>query len=194
MSYPLLFATHNAHKVEEIKKFAPSEFHISSLADKGWTTPIEETGQTLEANAWIKTHTLVNAWKGNCFADDSGLEIVALDGQPGVFSARFAGEPVDSNRNIDKVLRLMANENNRKARFRTVIALYWEGEKYTFEGQVEGKILREKRGNGGFGYDPIFVPQGYDKSFAELSPKIKNQIGHRGKALQEMTTFLKQLL
>ena len=194
MSYPLLFATHNAHKVEEIKKFAPSEFHISSLADKGWTTPIEETGQTLEANAWIKTHTLVDAWKGNCFADDSGLEIEALDGRPGVFSARFAGEPVDANRNMDKVLRLMANENNREARFRTVIALYWEGEKYTFEGQVEGKILREKRGNGGFGYDPIFVPQGYDKSFAELSPEIKNQIGHRGKALQEMTTFLKQLL
>ena len=190
MPYPLLFATHNTHKVEEIKKFAPSEFHVSSLADLGWTTPIEETGQTLEANAWIKTHTLVEARKGNCFADDSGLEIEALDGQPGIFSARFAGEPVDANKNMDKVLRLMANENNRAAQFRTVIALYWEGKKYTFEGRVKGEILHERRGRGGFGYDPIFQPEGYCQSSARMQRNEKNKISHRGLAIKKLVIFL----
>lgn len=194
MKQSLLFATHNPNKVLEIKKFAPEEYRIKSLAEQGWTTPIEETGKTLEENAWIKTDTLVAALNCNCFADDSGLEIEALGGEPGVYSARFAGATATAEDNMEKVLKLLKGTSNRAACFRTVIALYWEGSRYTFEGKVRGHLLDEKRGSGGFGYDPLFVPAGYDQTFAELSPTIKNQIGHRGKALREMTLFLKQLL
>ena len=194
MKHSLLFATHNPNKVLEIKKFAPQEYEIKSLTEQGWTTAIEETGKTLEENAWIKADTLVKALNCNCFADDSGLEIDALDGKPGVYSARFAGTTATAEDNMEKVLRLLDGSTNRKSRFRTVIALYWEGSRYTFEGKVEGHLLEEKKGSGGFGYDPIFVPTGYDKTFAELSPTIKNQIGHRGKALREMTLFLNELL
>lgn len=189
----LLFATHNPHKAEEIKKFIPKEFKIKSLSDIDWTAPIEETGHTLEENAWIKVQALIDFGKENCFADDSGLEIEALGGQPGVYSARFAGATVNANENMDKVLRLMEGVSNRKAIFRTVIVLYWQGQKFLFEGCVHGTIIDEKRGVGGFGYDPIFVPEGYEKTFAELTPEIKNKIGHRGKALLKMVSHLKLL-
>lgn len=190
----LVFATHNPNKVKEIKAFAPDTLDIKSLEDYQWTTPIPETGNTLEANAWIKANTVFDTLGLDCFADDSGLEIDALDGQPGVYSARFAGEPVDASKNMDKVLKLMEKHSARKAQFRTVIALHWKGERYTFEGFVRGSIGREKQGNGGFGYDPIFIPEGYDQTFAQLSPEIKNTIGHRGKALAKMNAFLHEVL
>ena len=190
---PLLFATHNPNKVAEIKKFINPEYSIQSLADIDWQTPIAETGNTLEENAWIKTDTLVGALGTDCFADDSGLEIETLDSQPGVYSARFSGLPVDAHRNIEKVLQLMTGKTQRQAQFRTVLALYYQGQKHTFEGIVRGKITTEKRGQGGFGYDPIFLPDGFTQTFAELSPETKNKIGHRGKALAKMIDFLHQM-
>ena len=186
----LVFATHNSNKVAEIKKFIHSNYSVQSLADIDWQTPIAETGSTLTENAWIKADTLYAAKKVNCFADDSGLEIDALNGQPGVYSARFSGVPVDAQRNIDKVLELMQGKTQRAAQFRTVIALYFQGEKHTFEGVVRGTLIDTKRGTGGFGYDPIFVPEGYAQTFAELPAATKNKIGHRGKALQQMVNFL----
>lgn len=188
----LLFATHNANKVAEIKKFIHANYAIQSLADIGWSEPIPETGNTLEENAWIKANTLFTALHTDCFADDSGLEIDVLDGQPGVYSARFSGLPMDANKNMAKVLQLMDGKNERQAQFRTVMALHFQGERHSFEGIVRGSIITKKQGSGGFGYDPIFIPDGYTKTFAELAPEIKNQIGHRGKALKKMIDFLHQ--
>ncbi|MGC6422962.1 MAG: RdgB/HAM1 family non-canonical purine NTP pyrophosphatase [Flavobacteriaceae bacterium] len=190
--FSLVFATHNANKVAEVNRFIPSFYVIQSLKDIHWHEPIAETGSTLEENAWIKTDAIVIQYGYNCFADDSGLEIDALDGEPGVYSARYAGFRANADNNIEKVLKKMTHQTNRKAQFRSVFALYWEGERHTFEGRVGGTLLTHKRGTGGFGYDPIFVPEGYQKTFAELSPLIKNKIGHRGKALQKMIRFFEE--
>lgn len=187
----LVFATNNAHKLEEARQILSPEIDVISMLDAGFDADIDETGSTLEANASIKSHTLHEFTGLNCFADDTGLEIEALDGRPGVYSARYAGPGHDFSANVDKVLNELRNEDNRKARFRTVVSLILDGQECLFEGIVDGEIMRERAGNGGFGYDPVFRPDGYNLSFAELSADEKNAISHRGRALQKMVDFLK---
>lgn len=188
----LIFATHNQNKVEEIRALLP-HFKISSLSDVGYDEEIEETGETLEENAELKAKTVFEKTGKACFADDTGLEVEALDKKPGVYSARFAGEPANSENNMDKVLSLLSAEENRNAAFRTVIAFVNDqGESIHFEGSVEGKILQERAGNAGFGYDPIFKPNGFEQSFAEMTPVQKNEISHRGKAVARFVEYLRR--
>lgn len=189
----IVFATNNAHKLQEIKEILGPQFEIVSLGELGCHEDIPETGNTLEENAWQKAD-YVNEHYGplNVFADDTGLEVEALGGEPGVHSARYAeGTDHDSKANMRKLLERLGNNNNRKARFRTVIALLINGERHTFEGQVEGRIDTEPHGTEGFGYDPLFIPEGYDKSFAELGEEVKNHISHRARAVQKLADFLK---
>lgn len=186
----LVFATNNDHKLKELKQILSSEFELLSLNDIGCTDDIPETGPTLEINAAQKSFYIWDRYGIDCFADDTGLEIEALGNEPGVFSARYAGEERSSTANMLKVLEKMANETNRKARFRCVISLIIDGEEKQFEGIVEGKILTEKHGEAGFGYDPIFMPDGYDHSFAEMSANDKNQISHRGRAVMKLVDYL----
>ena len=186
----LVFATNNPHKLEEARAVLRGVIEVISLADLGCYDDIPETANTLEGNALLKANYIKNKFKVNCFSDDTGLEIEALNGAPGVYSARFAGEgkkPID---NMNKVLTLMKGATNRKAQFRAVIVLIYNNLTYTFEGKVSGTITDEPRGQGGFGYDPIFVPDGWNKTFAQLSPKKKNRISHRGKALVKLANFL----
>jgi XTP/dITP diphosphohydrolase len=189
----LVFATNNDHKLREIKQILPSEFELLSLNDIGCTDDIPETGTTLEVNAAQKSFYIWNKYGINCFADDTGLEIEVLDNEPGVYSARYAGEDRNSIANMLKVLDKMTNRTNRKARFRCVISLVIDAEEKQFEGIVEGKILNEKRGGAGFGYDPIFMPDGYNLSFAEMPADEKNQISHRGRAVMKLVDYLKGL-
>ena len=189
----LVFATNNDHKLRELKQILPSEFELLSLNDIGCTDDIPETGPTLEVNAAQKSFYIWDKYSINCFADDTGLEIDILGNEPGVYSARYAGEERSATANMLKVLEKMANETNRKARFRCVISLIIDGEEIQFEGIVEGKILAEKRGETGFGYDPIFMPDGYNFSFAEMSADDKNQISHRGRAVMKLVDYLKDL-
>ncbi|MCQ2226052.1 MAG: non-canonical purine NTP diphosphatase [Paludibacteraceae bacterium] len=186
----LIFATNNAHKVDEVRNKLNGIFEIRSLAEIGCTEDIPETSDTLQGNASQKSHYLHDKYHCNCFADDTGLEVEALDGAPGVFSARYAGPAKDSEANIDKLLAELKNKSNRRARFRTVISLFLEDKEYFFEGIVTGTILTERHGNGGFGYDPVFQPDGYDRSFSELSMEEKNSISHRGRAVEELIKFL----
>lgn len=186
----LIFATNNAHKVDEVRNKLNGIFEIRSLAEIGCTEDIPETSDTLQGNASQKSHYLHDKYHCNCFADDTGLEVEALDGTPGVFSARYAGPAKDSEANIDKLLAELKNKSNRRARFRTVISLFLEDKEYFFEGIVTGTILTERHGNGGFGYDPVFQPDGYDRSFSELSMEEKNSISHRGRAVEELIKFL----
>ncbi len=187
----LIFATNNAHKLDEIKKEIGDSVEIVSLREAGFEGGIPETGNTLEHNSREKAR-YINAVLGmDCFADDTGLEIDALGGEPGVFSARYAGEDANSERNVDKVLRKMKNQTNTKARFRTWITLILNEEIFSFEGSIEGNIIAERRGESGFGYDPIFIPLGYDKTFAELPLEVKNRISHRGIAGRKLAAFLK---
>lgn len=186
----LIFATHNAHKAEEINQLI-KKYQVKSLDDIGYRDEIDETGATLQENALIKAHTVYQATGKACFADDTGLEVTALRGAPGVYSARYAGEEADAEKNMNKLLEALDGEKNRTARFRTVIAFVDEkGAQHFFEGIVEGKILTEKRGEKGFGYDPIFLPDGYDQSFAEMSAEEKNRISHRGRAVEKFVKFL----
>ena len=188
----LVFATNNAHKLEEIKKAIGSRIEILSLRDAGFEGSIPETGTTLKMNSHQKA-SYVHALTGmDCFADDTGLEIDALGGEPGVFSARFAGEDGNSEKNVALVLEKMKNHTQTSARFKTVITLILDEKEYYFTGVIEGNIIRERRGNSGFGYDPIFVPQGYDKTFAELPLDTKNEISHRGIASRKLAAFLKE--
>lgn len=189
----LVFATNNDHKLRELKQILPSEFELLSLNDIGCTDDIPETGTTLEVNAAQKSFYIWDRFGINCFADDTGLEIEALGNEPGVYSARYAGEDRSATANMLKVLEKMANEANRKARFRCIISLIIDGEEKQFEGIVDGVILNEKRGETGFGYDPIFMPDGYDQSFAEMSADDKNQISHRGRAVMKLVDYLKEL-
>ena len=189
----IVFATNNKHKLEEIREILGKNFEIVSLKDIGCDVDIPETGNTLEDNALQKAEYVKQHYGLDCFADDTGLEVDALNGAPGIHSARYAeGTDHDSNANMDKLLKELGNNNNRKARFRTVIALLLNGETHLFEGIVNGKIIYEKHGTEGFGYDPIFVPDGYEQSFAELGMEIKNQISHRARAVKKLADFLLQ--
>lgn len=190
----IVFATNNLHKLDEIRQILGDAFEIVSLEEIGCTVDIPETGDTLEENALIKARYVHDHYGLDCFADDTGLEVDALGGEPGVRSARYAeGEGHDSEANMTKLLGKLGENNNRKARFRTVIALIHHGEVYEFEGIVEGEISRQRSGCSGFGYDPIFVPAGYDKSFAELGTDVKNTISHRARAVWRLAEHLRSL-
>ncbi len=186
----LVFATNNAHKLREVKEMAGSEIHVLGLDELDFHEDIAETEETLEGNALLKARYIHQRFQKNVFADDTGLEVEALNGRPGVYSARYAGEGCSFEDNVRKLLLEMKGQSNRKARFRTVIALILEEKEYTFEGIVDGIITRERSGVGGFGYDPVFRPDGYTISFAEMEAETKNNISHRGRAMQELFRFL----
>lgn len=188
----LIFATNNAHKLEEISAMASGLFEITGMKAAGIDCDIPETGETLQENAGIKADFIWNQLGRNCFSDDTGLEVEALDGKPGVYSARYAGEGHDFEANIIKLLNELEGVKNRKARFRTVICLIRDGKKSFFEGRVEGHIINERMGSGGFGYDSIFIPEGYDETFAQLSAGEKNAISHRRAAFSEMIKVMKK--
>lgn len=190
-----LFATHNSNKVEEaVKILDQTGINIQSLSDIGYIKDIEETGATLEENARIKANTIYSFYKTNVIAEDTGLEVISLKMAPGVYSARYAGPSKSSEDNIDLVLHNLSGVKNRKAQFRTVLALWFDKKEYLFEGIVTGTIANNRLGKGGFGYDPIFVPDGYDKSFGQLSSDIKNSISHRAMAFRALKVFLDQKL
>ena len=185
----LIFATHNSNKLLEIKS-AVKSFEVVGLKEMGLHDDIAETGTTLEENALIKSQNIYQKTGLSCFADDTGLEVDALNGRPGVFSARFAGEYATAEENMLKLLSEMEGQRNRNAHFRTVISLILNGDEYVFEGQVEGEILHQKTGVDGFGYDPIFKPIGFDQSFAQMTLEHKNEISHRGVAVKKLIHFL----
>ena len=189
----LVFATNNTHKLEEVAAKIKGKIKLLSLTDIGCVEDIEETGTTFRENASLKSRFIYDKYHVNCFGDDSGLEIEALNGEPGVFSARYAGEHGNHAANIDKTLAALKNITNRKANFRTVISLIWNGEEHFFEGVVNGTIRNERSGTQGFGYDPIFQPDGYDKTFAEMSLTEKNKISHRAIAMADLLDFLKKV-
>lgn len=187
----IVFATNNRNKLREIREILGDKFEIVSLKDIGCLDDIPETGDTLEENALQKADYVYQKYHLNCFADDTGLEVETLKGAPGVHSARYAeGTDHDSEANMRKLLSELGNNNNRKAQFRTVIALLLNGELHEFEGKVEGRIDTEKHGTEGFGYDPIFIPEGYQESFAQLGEDIKNQISHRARAVRLLADYL----
>jgi XTP/dITP diphosphohydrolase len=188
----LVFATNNPHKLEEVRAILQQKFEVAGLADIGCHREIPETGTTLEENASIKSHYVVNQYQTDCFADDTGLEVDALEGKPGVYSARYAGENASYEQNVDKLLLELAGKTNRDARFRTVISLVMDDKEYQFEGIVDGKIINERKGKDGFGYDPVFMPNGYDQTLAEMDASLKNSISHRAKAVQKLVKFLFQ--
>ena len=187
----LVFATHNQKKLEEVKQILPISFELLSLDDIGCHEEIPETGDALEKNAKLKADYVTQNYGLDCFSDDTGLLVDALDGAPGVYSARFAGSERSSEANMDKVLGLLEAKSNRNAHFKTVIHLNLQGESYVFEGIVHGEITEKRIGSGGFGYDPIFKPEGHEGTFGQLSPEIKNNISHRGRAIQKLIGFLK---
>ena len=189
----LIFATHNPNKLIEVQQMVPSSFEILGLETIGCTTAIPETATTLEGNAKIKADFVTGTYGLPCFADDTGLIISSLNGEPGVYSARYAGVKNDAQANMDKVLRELSGEKDRSASFKTVIALNLNGKTHFFEGKVDGEITEEKSGSEGFGYDPIFKPKGYDQTFAELPLTVKNEISHRGRAFQKLMDFLKTI-
>lgn len=186
----LIFATNNKHKINEIQSLVGDSFVIKSLQQIGCFDDIPETADTLEGNALLKAGYIFNRFQKNCFADDTGLEVEALDGRPGVYSARYAGNGHDFEANIDKLLMELSGIENRKARFRTIITLILDGETTYFEGIVNGKIISERRGAEGFGYDPVFVPDGYDETFAEMPLSEKNKISHRALAVKKLIKYL----
>jgi XTP/dITP diphosphohydrolase len=188
----LLFVTNNAHKLTEIRQIAGNQMEILSLADTGFSGEIEETAPDLEGNALQKARFIHNLYGFNCFADDTGLEVDALDGAPGVLSARYAGIKATYADNVNKLLTEMEGKTQRTARFRTVIALILNDTEYLFEGRIEGTISLSTSGDEGFGYDPVFVPQGYTQTFAELPAAEKNRISHRGLAVEKLMQFLHQ--
>jgi XTP/dITP diphosphohydrolase len=186
----IIFATNNINKIREINHLLGKSFSLLSLKDINLDEDIPENEPSLEGNAIEKARYIFRATGKNVFADDTGLEVEALNGRPGVHSARFAGENKDSEANIDKLLSLLRNESNRNARFRTVIALIFEKKEYLFEGIVRGKIINERRGGQGFGYDPVFIPEGSSLTFAEIPLESKNMISHRAKAFEKLKDFL----
>ncbi len=188
----IVFATNNLHKLSEVRALIGNIFEIVSLRDIGFYGDIPETGATLAENASQKSHFIFERYGLNCFADDTGLEVDALDGEPGVYSARYAGKHASYVENVSKLLDALADEKNRKACFKTVVSLILDGKEFQFEGRVDGLILEQRAGNSGFGYDPVFLPDGYTESFAEISPELKNRISHRGKAMQKLLAFLRE--
>ena len=188
----LIFATNNQHKVEEIQAAIGSQLEVVSLKKAGIDIDIPEPHDTLEANASEKSRTIHQLTGQHCFSEDTGLEVEALNGEPGVKSARYAGEDKAFDKNVEKLLSRLGNQDNRKARFRTVISLIWEGREWLFEGICEGTITREPAGTGGFGYDPVFIPTGGDRTFAQMTMAEKNELSHRKKAADKLVLFLQE--
>ena len=189
----MIFVTINRHKLAEVSAILGDSIELKSLKEIGCTDEIPETAETLEGNALMKARYIYERYGQDCFADDTGLEVDALDGAPGVYSARYAGPGHDSEANMQKLLKELDGKNDRHAQFRTVIALIIGGEEHLFEGVVKGTILEEREGEGGFGYDPIFRPEGYDHSFASLGDEVKNRISHRARAVEKLVEFLQPL-
>lgn len=187
----LVFASTNKNKIKEIQLLLPTEIQLLSLNDIGCIKEIPETADTIEGNAILKADYVTQNYGYNCFADDTGLEVEALNGEPGVYSARYAGEQKDANENMDKLLANLKDKSNRNAQFKTVIALNIDGKQELFTGIIKGKISTEKIGTNGFGYDPIFIAEGYDKTFAELTISDKSNISHRGLAVKQLIDFMK---
>ena len=190
MNRRIVFATNNVHKLQEIRAMIPEGIKLLSLADIGCHADIPETADTLEGNALIKARYVAEHYGMDCFADDTGLEVETLGGAPGVHTARYAGEAHDTEANIDKLLAELADKDNRKARFRTAIAFIVQQEEHLFEGILEGEIAPVRRGTDGFGYDPVFIPEGTGKTFAELGPDIKNRISHRALAVNQLIEYI----
>ena len=188
----IVFATNNKNKLKEMREIMDGLYHVMSLEEIGCHEEIIEDADTIQGNAKIKADFITNRYQIDCFADDTGLEVEALNGAPGVYSARYAGEHCSYQDNVNKMLNALDGVENRKAVFRTVIALNLEGETYYFEGRCEGQITKEQRGSEGFGYDPIFQPDGFDETFAELGMDVKNSISHRGRATQKLIEFLQK--
>lgn len=186
----IVFATNNPHKLEEARAILAGHVDVLSLSDIGCHDDIPETADTLEGNALIKARWIKDKYGYDCFADDTGLMVDALAGAPGVYSARYAGEHCSPSDNMELLLSKLEGEKNRRARFATVVALVYKGKEYIFEGEVKGIISEKKNGKEGFGYDPIFVPDGFSESFAEMSPDQKNSISHRGRAMRKLEKFL----
>jgi XTP/dITP diphosphohydrolase len=189
----LVFATNNLNKLKEVQEILPSSIELLSLKDINCFDEIEETETTLEGNAHLKADYITKKFGFNCFADDTGLEVESLGGKPGVYSARFAGEPSNSENNMQKLLEELENKENRNAQFRTAVCLNLNGEQHLFEGVCKGKVLTKKQGKKGFGYDPIFKPEGFTQSFAKMTSEEKNKISHRGIAVQKLVEFLLNL-
>lgn len=189
----LVFATNNKHKLQEVRDILGDRVEVLSLADINCHDDIPETADTLQGNAIMKAQYIYQKYGVDCFADDTGLEVEALNGAPGVYSARYAGDGHDSEANMNKLLQNLTGENNRRAQFRTVIALIIKGEENTFDGIVKGEITEEKRGDSGFGYDPIFIPEGFSKSFAQMTNDEKNCISHRFRATEKLNDYLKRI-
>lgn len=188
----LVFATNNKHKLQEVRDIVGDRVEVLSLADIDCHDDIPETADTLQGNALIKARHIYEKYGLDCFADDTGLEVEAIDGAPGVYSARYAGEECDSEANMSKLLENLTGKTNRNAQFRTVIALIINGEEMLFNGIVKGTIATEKKGDSGFGYDPVFVPEGYSESFAQMSGEMKNSMSHRFRATRQLADFLKE--
>lgn len=188
----IVFATNNAHKLDEVRSILAPGYNIISLAELNCFDDIPETADTLDGNALLKAQYIFEKYGCDCFADDTGLEVEALNGEPGVYSARYAGDAHDAKANMKKLLKNLENQTKRKACFRTVIALIKDKKIYYFEGRIDGHIAETPTGTTGFGYDPVFVPDGYDKSFAELGSEIKNTISHRALAVKKLVEFLKK--
>lgn len=193
MKKKLVFATNNAHKLEEVSAMLGDQIELLSLKDIHCDVDIPETADTMEGNALIKSTYVYQNYHLNCFGDDSGLEVEALNGAPGVYSARYSGDAHNAEANMQKLLHNLEGTENRKAQFRTVISLILDGKEHFFEGVVKGEIIKEKRGTFGFGYDPIFIPTGYDQTFAELGNDVKNRISHRAQAVHKLCEFLRSL-
>jgi XTP/dITP diphosphohydrolase len=189
----LVFATNNLNKLKEVQEMLSNTVEIVSLKDINCFDEVDETETTLEGNAKLKADYITQKFGYNCFADDTGLEVESLDGKPGVYSARYAGEPVNSENNMQKLLTELKGKENRKAQFRTAVCLNLNGEQYVFEGTCKGEILKEKQGIEGFGYDPLFKPTGFSESFANMNSEDKNKISHRGIAMQQLIDFLLNL-
>jgi XTP/dITP diphosphohydrolase len=189
----LIFATHNKNKLKEVRSLIPSSIELLSLDDINLLEEIEETAATIEGNALLKAQTIYNQTGINCFADDSGLLVDTLNGAPGVYSARYAGEHKNDSDNLEKLLNDLSDKDNRHAHFKTVMALIIDGKEYLFEGIINGTITTQKSGVNGFGYDPIFLPNGYTKTFAEMSSDIKNVISHRARAMKQLIEFVNSL-
>lgn len=190
MKKKLIFATNNLHKLNEVSQMLGNSFDLLSLKDINCYSDIPETANTLEGNALMKARFIYQRYHLNCFADDTGLEVEALNGAPGVFSARYAGETHDSKANMDKLLAEMKGFENRNAQFRTVIALIINEKEYLFEGLIKGMIIEKEKGSSGFGYDPVFIPEGFNETFAELGNEIKNKISHRAQAIDKLCKFI----
>lgn len=189
----IVFATNNLNKLAEVQKMLPSSIELLTLKDINCSEEIEETESTLEGNAKLKANYITKTYGYNCFADDTGLEVDALNGAPGVYSARYAGKDNNAENNMRKLLSELDNSSDRIAQFRTVVTLNLNGNQFLFEGICKGKILKNKQGEKGFGYDPIFKPEGFNSSFAEMTSSVKNKISHRGIAIQKLVDFLNKL-